>query len=45
MKINDKCIYPDWEGGYETGLHNFDKDNYCILCGKTKEQSLIFQHD
>ena len=31
--MND-CIYPDWEGGYELGTHNFDKDGYCSICGK-----------
>ena len=28
-KFKDKCIYPDWEGG----LHRFDKDGYCVICG------------
>jgi len=38
--IYDKCVYPDWCGGYEIGTHNFDKDGFCIICGKTKQQSL-----
>ena len=28
-KFKDKCIYPDCEGG----LHCFDKDGYCVICG------------
>jgi len=24
-KFKDKCIYPDWEGGFITGEHRFDK--------------------
>jgi len=32
-KFKDKCIYPDWEGGFITGEHRFDKDGYCVICG------------
>ena len=35
--MND-CIYPDWEGSVSKGKHNFGKDGFCIICGKTKEQ-------
>jgi hypothetical protein len=34
----EDCVYPDWEGGFSTGKHNFDKDGFCTTCGKTKEQ-------
>ena len=36
--ILNNCIYPDGEGGFGTGKHNFDKKGFCIICGKTKEQ-------
>ena len=32
-KFKDKCIYLDWEGGFITGEHRFDKDGYCVICG------------
>ena len=32
-KFKDKCIYSDWEGGFITGEHRFDKDGYCVICG------------
>lgn len=31
-----KCIYPDFEGGYYVGKHNFDKDGWCCICGEHK---------
>ena len=42
--MKNKCIYPDWEGGFWEGKHNFGKNennDYCIICGKTKEQCKI----
>jgi len=38
-----KCVYPDWEGGYDIGEHNFDNEGFCIICGKTIEQSKVFK--
>lgn len=34
----DKCVYSDGEIT-TTGEHKFDKDGFCIFCGKTVEQT------
>jgi hypothetical protein len=34
----DMCVYPNYENGFSSGKHNFDKKGFCIICGKTKEQ-------
>lgn len=39
--MNGKWTYPDFEGGYEIGKHNFDKDGFCIFCGEKKEIKTI----
>jgi len=32
------CIYPDWDGGYiKNPCHKYDKEGYCIICGKYKK--------
>ena len=39
--INDtNCVYPDWERGYITGPHHYDKDGYCNICGHFKQPPL-----
>ena len=40
----DKCIYPDWEGGYHISEHVWDNTEvgYCCVCGKTKREAYPF---
>lgn len=37
--MKNECIYPDWQGGYETGVHKYDKDGFCIICGHKKQNN------
>jgi len=38
------CYYPDWDGGFITGKHTFDKDGFCIFCGY-KTETIILDND
>ena len=48
---NTKCITPgSVKGQFDTGIHKFDKDNYCNLCGyyldKDKRKKKVLEdHD
>ena len=39
--INGKCIYPNWDGTFSTGEHKYDKNGFCIICGKLKYSPAI----
>jgi hypothetical protein len=34
--MKNECIYPDWEGDMISGIHRYDKDGFCIICGYKK---------
>lgn len=40
-EIEEECITPDWEGGFIRRKHKFNKNGFCIFCGKEKTERLI----
>lgn len=45
MRYEQPCAYPEWDGTYSFGDHEFDKNDFCSICGTEASHLWLYRHN